>query len=437
MTGLHNRTVLHREFARWLAGGGQTTALLLLDLDRFKEVNDALGHHVGDALLCQMGERLRTGLNYRKSTLVRLGGDEFAVLLGGPSIGEARVRVLANNLLRALQRPFMVAGINLEIGASIGVAVYPEHGKDSHALLRSADVAMYTAKQHGGGIELYNPKQDLNTPERLALVSEFNNGLRAHELELFYQPKIDLHTRQVVGFEALMRWQHPRLHLLAPDRFLPLIEMTDAIHALTRTVLDIACAQLKSWIADGQPWTVAVNLSARNLIDDRIVRYVAGLMQHHQIPAGRLELEITETALIQDPDRALELLKQINALGVTLSIDDFGTGYSSLAYLRNMPISALKIDRAFIRDLLTNPQDQLIARSIIQLAQSLKLKVIAEGVETTEVMARLQAMGCDQVQGYYFSRPLPLPELQLWLARWSNGTLRLGYDPGDSGRAVQ
>jgi len=437
LTGLYNRTVLHREFSQWRADGGQTTALLLLDLDRFKEVNDALGHHVGDALLRQIGERLRTGLNYRKATLVRLGGDEFAALLGDPSIGEARARILANNLLQALRRPFLIDGIRLEIGASIGVALYPEHGADSHALLRCADVAMYTAKQNGGGTEIYDPKHDFNTPERLALISEFNNGLRARELVLFYQPKIDLCTQRVVGFEALMRWQHPRLGLLAPDRFLPLVEMTDAIHALTRTVLDIACGQLQNWIADAQPWTVAVNLSARNLIDDRVVRYLTGLLQRHQIPAGRLELEITETALIQDPERALSLLKQIAALGVTLSIDDFGTGYSSLAYLRNMPISTLKIDRTFVRDLLGNPQDEMIVRSIIQLAQSLELNVVAEGVETAEVMARLQVMGCDQVQGYYFSRPLPLPELQLWLTQWRGGTLRFGNDLGDSERAAQ
>lgn len=437
LTGLYNRTVLHREFDQWQADGGQTTALLLLDLDRFKEVNDTFGHHVGDALLCQIGERLRTGLNHRHATLVRLGGDEFAVFLRDTSIGEARARIIANNLLQALRLPFVVEDAPLEISASIGVALYPEHGADSHALLRSADVAMYKAKQNGGGVTLYDHQFDFNTPERLALITNFNRGLRNNELRLFYQPKVDLRTRQVVGFEALIRWQHPQLGLLAPDLFLPVVEMTDAIHALTQTVLEIACAQLQRWIKAGEPWSVAVNLSARNLIDDRILHYIAGLLRRHQIPAGRLELEITETALIQDPGHALELLRQIAALGVTLSIDDFGTGYSSLAYLRDMPITTLKIDRTFVRDLLTNPQDQLIARSIIQLAQSLELNVIAEGVETAEVLARLQVMGCDQAQGYYFSRPLPLPELQLWLAQWRDGTLRLGNSFGGSERATQ
>ncbi len=422
LTGLFNRSVLHREFRQWQTGGVDSTALLLLDLDRFKAVNDSLGHHVGDTLLRQIGERLRTSLHNHKAILSRLGGDEFAVLLRGESVGEEHALALANNLLHALRRPFLIAGVHLEIDASIGVALYPEHGNDSHSLLRAADVAMYKAKHSGGGIALYDSKLDFNTPERLSLITEFNQGLRDNQLVLFYQPKIDMLTRQVVGFEALMRWQHPQRGLLAPDQFLPLVEMTDAIHALTRNVLDIACRQLQKWVVAGEPWTLAVNLSARNLIDDGVVRYLTGLLQRTDILPGRLELEITETALIQEPERALEILKQIAALGIVLSIDDFGTGYSSLAYLRNMPISTLKIDRTFVRDLLTKTQDQLIARSIIQLAHSLELEVVAEGVETAEVLARLQSMGCDQAQGYYISPPLPLDKLQTWLESWRADT---------------
>src|SRR5690606_10578198 len=352
LTGLLNRSVLHREFLEWQRGGGRATALLLLDLDRFKEVNDTLGHHVGDALLCQIGDRLRGELTYRKATLARLGGDEFAVLLQGQSIGEARARIIANNMLEALRRPFLVNDIPLEIDASIGVALYPAHGADSHALLRSADVAMYKAKQSGGGIAIYNRQLDFNTPERLAMITDFNRGIRRRELVLFYQPKIALHDNQVLGFEALLRWQHPQLGLLTPDKFLPLVEMTDAIHELTRTVIEAACEQLRDWMVAGEPWTLAVNLSARNLIDDRVVRYLSALLQHYDIPPGRLELEITETALINDPRHALEILERIAALGVTLSIDDFGTGYSSLAYLRDMPISTLKVDRTFVHGML-------------------------------------------------------------------------------------
>jgi diguanylate cyclase (GGDEF)-like protein/PAS domain S-box-containing protein len=420
LTGLFNRSVLHREFDRWRAGSGQSTALLLLDLDRFKEVNDSLGHHVGDALLRQIGDRLRMGLGYRDAILTRLGGDEFAVLLQAQTVDEAEARAIADNILQALRRPFEVNAINLEIGASIGVALYPEHGQDSHALLRLADVAMYEAKRTGSGAALYNPNLDFNSPERLAMITDFNNGIRNNELILFYQPKIELRTNRVMGFEALLRWQHPRFGLLAPDRFLPLVEMTDSIHALTKTVLEITCRQLQRWITAGVPWTVSVNLSARNLIDDRVIVELAALMQHYQIPAGRLELEITETALIHDPRHALQLLERIAQLGVALSIDDFGIGYSSLAYLRDMPISALKIDRTFVSDLLNNPPDQLIVRSIVQLAHGLNLKVIAEGVEYSDVVTWLNGMGCDQAQGYYISRPLPPNDLPNWVAQWES-----------------
>jgi diguanylate cyclase (GGDEF)-like protein/PAS domain S-box-containing protein len=416
LTGLFNRTVLHREFDNWRAGGGRETGLLLLDLDRFKEVNDTLGHHVGDALLRQIGERLREGVGANAATLTRLGGDEFAVLLQETALDAEAAALVADQILRALRRPFAINGVNLEIGASIGVALYPEHGDDSHALLRSADVAMYEAKRCGGGVALYNRNLDFNTPERLALIADFSPGIRERELQLFYQPKIDLHTQQVVGFEGMLRWQHKRLGLLTPDRFLPLLEMSDAIHDLARVVLEIACEQMQTWLAEGWGGTLSINLSARNLIDDRVVRHLSELLQHYRIPPQRLELEITETALIHDPKHALDLLDRIAALGVLLSIDDFGTGYSSLAYLRQMPISTLKIDRTFIRDMLINAHDQLIVRSTIQLAHGLGLLVVAEGVENSDVLARLREMGCDQAQGYYFTRPLPPRQLREWLA---------------------
>jgi diguanylate cyclase (GGDEF)-like protein/PAS domain S-box-containing protein len=430
LTGLFNRTVLHREFDNWAREQGGQTALLLLDLDRFKEVNDTLGHHVGDALLRQIGERLREGVGARAATLTRLGGDEFAVLLRETALSAEQAAEIAGNILKALRRAFEINGVNLEIGASIGVACYPQHGDDSHALLRSADVAMYEAKRGGGGVAFYNRNLDFNTPERLALIADFSTAIRKRDLHLFYQPKVDLRTQQVVGFEGLLRWQHKRLGLLAPERFLPLLEMSDAIHDLARVVLEIACEQLREWLDQGWRGTLAVNMSARNLIDDRVVRHLAELLYTYRIPPQRLELEITETALIHDPKHALDLLERIAGLGVLLSIDDFGTGYSSLAYLRQMPLSTLKIDRTFIRDMLINSHDQLIVRSTIQLAHALGLLVVAEGVESREVLERLREMGCDQAQGYYFTRPLPLLELQGWLA--STSTAQFLIEPIES-----
>ncbi|MDB6062241.1 MAG: hypothetical protein JWM78_2344 [Verrucomicrobiaceae bacterium] len=420
LTGLYNRSTLHKAFKKWHEAGGTSTALLLLDLDRFKEVNDTLGHHVGDALLLQVGARLRTGLNYRKAVLTRLGGDEFAVLLLDKTITQNRAYSLAKNIQLAIRKPFLVNGVNLEISASIGVGIYPEDGIDSHALLRSADVAMYEAKRSGSGVALYERSLDLNSPERLALISDLNSGIRKRELTLFYQPKIDLHSGAVVGFEGLLRWQHPQLGLLMPAHLLPLVEMSDAIHDLTRMVIEEACAQLRTWIAAGENWCIAINLSARNLIDDRIVRYLAEMMQSYHIPRGRLELEITETALIKDPQHALQLLERIATLGIALSIDDFGTGYSSLVYLRQMPISTLKIDHTFVRDMANNEQDALIVRSIVQLAHSLDLKVIAEGVETEATLLRLRELNCDQAQGFYFTPALPIADLTQWLTNRQN-----------------
>jgi diguanylate cyclase (GGDEF)-like protein/PAS domain S-box-containing protein len=417
LTGLFNRSTLHHEFRRWRDEGGQHTALLLLDLDHFKDVNDTFGHHIGDGLLLQVGARLRAGLNYRKAKLTRLGGDEFAVLLLDRELAAEHALALAKNIQAEIRKPFRVNGINLEIGVSIGIALYPEHGNDSHELLRSADVAMYENKRSGSGVGLYHHRFDRHSPERLALISDLGHGIRNRQLTLHYQPKIDLRSGAIAGFEGLLRWHHPQHGLLIPGVLLPLIEMSDAIHELTRAILEAACAQLNNWIDAGKPWELSINLSARNLIDDRIVHHLARLMQTYALPPGRLELEITESALIKDPRRALELLDRIAALGIRLSIDDFGTGYSSLAYLHRMPISALKINRTFICEMLSNPQDQLIVGSIIQLAHGLNLKLIAEGVESAELAARLRDMGCDQAQGFYFTQALPLNELNQWLAQ--------------------
>jgi diguanylate cyclase (GGDEF)-like protein/PAS domain S-box-containing protein len=423
LTGLHNRSVLHREFQNWSGGDHAGAALFLLDLDRFKEINDTLGHHVGDDLLRQIGSRLRLGLSYREAVVCRLGGDEFAVMLLGQAFDGEQAVALGRDLLAALRRPFLINGVHLEISASVGIALYPQHGGDSHALLRSADVAMYEAKRGGAGVLSYDVQLDLHSPERLRLIVDLGTGIRERELLLHYQPKLDLRSGRVIGCEALVRWQHPHQGLLGPDRFIPFAEMSDTIHALTAYVIDEACRQHMQWRTQKLDLSIAVNLSARNLIDDRIVEQIERCIRDYALAPGALELEITETTLMHDPERAVALLERIAALGVRLSVDDFGTGYSSLAYLRRLPINTLKIDRTFISEMLSKTPDAVIVQSIVTLAHNLGLAVVAEGVETPEVLTSLIDMGCDQAQGYHLSRPLPPAQLPVWLHEFTQARL--------------
>jgi diguanylate cyclase (GGDEF)-like protein/PAS domain S-box-containing protein len=417
LTGLPNRLLLHQEFQRAVAadaGCGRSSCLILLDLDRFKEINDTLGHHVGDKVLQHIAARLGSAVKDRHSLLCRLGGDEFAIALLGADIGVAR-RV-ADEVLAALRQPFQVDNMPLEVGASLGIAAYPEDGGDSHALLRSADVAMYAAKRSSSGVAVYSRQLDLHTPERLAMMVELGPAIREGQLCLHYQPKLDLHHGRVIGFEALVRWQHPRRGLLAPDRFLPLAEMGESIQFLTQEVLRQALAQQQDWKRQGQSFAVAVNLSARNLTDDRCVQVIESLLRDYAVAPGELELEITETALMHDPEGAVALLDRLAAMGIRLYIDDYGTGYSSLSYLRRLPIQTLKIDRAFVQGMVRNEQDAIIVRSTIGLAHNLDLQVIAEGVEDAATLAMLRGMGCDQAQGYYLGRPKAWAEMEEWLA---------------------
>lgn len=405
LTGLTNRLQFHQIFERNIEQAtDKKAALLLLDLDRFKELNDTLGHHVGDDLLKQIGARLSLPFENNEILLSRLGGDEFTVLIEN-IIDKHQVINLSTSLLDVLREPFSVNAIQLEIDASIGIAIYPEDGTTSHEVLRSADVAMYEAKRRGGGIMLYNPEFDKHTPERLALIADLNRSIRHRQLVLHFQPKINLETDQVCGFEALVRWQHPDFGILYPEKFIELAELSDAIHHLTREVLHLAVEQHKQWSEMGHQLPIAVNLSARNLIDDRVVKYIRDLIKLYSINPAMLELEITETAIMHDPELALQLLNQLADLGVKLTIDDFGTGYSSLAYLRKMPIEALKIDSVFVKDMLINEQDAIIVSSTIILAHNLNLKVVAEGVEDEKTMKRLKKMGCDIVQGFFISEP--------------------------------
>ncbi len=415
LTGLPNRLLLHREFDRAVHGrqASPSAALILLDLDRFKEINDTLGHHAGDKVLQHIARRLKSTLAGRAFLLCRLGGDEFAVALPGADIDTARS--VAEQLLLALRAPFQIENMPLEVGASLGIAAYPEDGADSHALLRSADVAMYAAKRSSSGVAVYSRRLDLHTPERLAMMVELGPAIREGQLRLHYQPRLDLHGGRVIGVEALVRWQHPQRGLLPPDKFLPLAEMGESIHFLTQEVLRLALAQQQQWKRQGKAYAVAVNLSARNLSDDRCVQVIEHLLQDYGVGPGELELEITETALMHDPEGAVALLNRVAALGVRLSVDDYGTGYSSLSYLRRLPIQTLKIDRAFVQDMVRNEQDAIIVRSTIALAHNLDLKVVAEGVEDAATLAMLRGMGCDQAQGYYLSKPKAWDELESWL----------------------
>jgi len=420
LTGLPNRMLLHRAFERTPAAEAASVnaALILLDLDRFKEINDTLGHHVGDKVLQHVARLLKTTLAGRESLLCRLGGDEFAVVLPGADADSAKG--MAQEILAALRQPFQIENLPLEVGASLGIASFPEDGADSHALLRSADVAMYAAKRSSAGLALYNRQLDMHTPERLAMMVELAPAMRSGQLRLHFQPKFDLQRSRVIGFEALVRWQHPELGLLFPDKFLPLAEMGESIHFLTQEVLRLALLQQQAWKAQGKAYTVSVNLSARNLIDDRFVLVLERLLGEHAVAPGELELEITETALMYDPQGAVALLDRVAALGVQLSIDDYGTGYSSLSYLRRLPIQTLKIDRAFVQDMVHNEQDAIIVRSTIGLAHNLGLKVVAEGVEDAATLAMLRGMGCDQAQGYHLSKPKAWPELEPWLASFTH-----------------
>jgi diguanylate cyclase (GGDEF)-like protein/PAS domain S-box-containing protein len=416
LTGLPNRRRFHERVDETLKRAtheGIIPAVCFIDLDNFKTVNDTLGHLVGDRLIVEAARRLRRSVR-DDDVVARLGGDEFALLLPGAA-APVRAQAVASELLMALRAPYLIDGMQLLIDASLGIAFYPADGGDSHALLRSSDVAMYEAKRKGGGHALYDRSLDQNTPERLAMIADLDRAIRERQLCLHYQPKLDLHNGLHCGFEALVRWDHPRLGLLEPDSFLALAELGETIHPLTDLVLDLALEQLRRWHDAGLTCSVSVNLSARNLIDDRCLGTLRGLLEHHGVDPAQVELEITETALMHDPDQAAERLDRMAALGVRISIDDYGTGYSSLGYLHRLPIHALKIDRLFVRNMAGNEHDAIIVRSTVALAHSLGLQVVAEGVEDLRTREMLQGMGCDQIQGYYLSRPLPPEQLGQFL----------------------
>lgn len=418
LTGLPNRKSLHEAFPGHMMvakESGKCLAMLLLDLDRFKEVNDTLGHHLGDQLLAQVGPRLQQVFTDGQVTIARLGGDEFAILVTTDETVD-HIITLASTSIKVLREPFTVSGITVSIGASIGAACYPQHGDNSHELLRAADVAMYEAKKLSIGWKLYEQNIDEYSRQRLGFANELTQAVKEKQLVLHYQPKIDIATGHTAGFEALVRWQHPVQGLLFPDAFIDLVEMGEVIHPFTQAVIELAVTDKKQLHSLGYTQPVAINLSARNLLNEDCFNSLEAALASHNLSTVEVELELTESAVMHNPERAITILNMFKDRGINIAIDDFGTGYSSLAYLRQLPVSSLKIDRAFVKDMRTNTQDSAIVRSTIALAHSLDLRVIAEGVEDKQTLKLLRNMDCDQAQGYEICRPQPMKKLIEWLS---------------------
>ncbi|MGZ4271908.1 MAG: putative bifunctional diguanylate cyclase/phosphodiesterase [Solirubrobacteraceae bacterium] len=421
LTGLPNRMrfqqLVDDAISEHDAGG--RFAVMLLDLNRFKEINDTLGHHYGDLCLQETTARLRAVLD-DDDPVARLGGDEFAILIRSDA-----PEAIAARLTAALQEPVHLDGFILEIDASIGIARFPEDGGDLETLLRRADVAMYTAKSRHLGHLFYSAEIDEYDPTRFALVADLRRAVESDELVLHYQPKLDVRSGTVTAVEALARWEHPRLGLLYPAAFIDLAEHTGLIRPLTHRVLEQAIRQCAEWHAGGLELQVAVNVSPRSLLDRTLPGAVAAALARSGLCAAQLKLEITETAIMVDPAAIGEVLDQLGTMGVALSIDDFGTGYSSLAHLRRLPVEEVKVDRSFVRNMVREDGDRAIVRAIVDLAANLGLAVVAEGVEDADTMHALAELGCDMVQGYYVSRPVPAAQLVQWLdrsARVATGT---------------
>ena len=426
LTGLPNRVLFRDRVAQAIHTGrrsGQGCSVMLMDLNHFKEINDTLGHHQGDRLLQEVAARLRITLR-ASDTVARLGGDEFGILLHGIA-DPVQAATVAKALLERLREPFAVDATTLQVGGSIGVACHPEHGDDVETLIQRADIAMYAAKASSSGHAVFEASQDHHSPRRLRLAAELRGAIERSEIVLAYQPKGDLRTGRIVGVEALARWEHPELGTLEPAEFVPLAEQTGLILALTSSVLDAALERVASWRELGHDVSVAVNLSARSFLDAGLADEIPAMLAARDLPPDALELEITESMLMNDPVRARCTLERLAAIGVSISVDDFGTGYSSLAHLKSLPVDALKIDKSFVLDMDKDDADEAIVRSMIELAHNLGMRVVAEGVESAATWMRLGAMGCDLAQGFHLARPLPASGLLALLDAERDAPLRL------------
>ena len=422
LTDLPNRKLLHErlELAIQANPPENRFSLMFIDLDRFKEINDSLGHKSGDDLLKQLGPRLQALLN-KEDLLARLGGDEFAILLRSRTTLD-EVQAFVKSILDAITRPFDLEGMQIQVAASIGISMSPHHARDGSTLMRFADVAMYYAKSNGLGYAVYDPSLDAHSPRRLALTGELGHAIEANQLTLYYQPKIQLDNQRIIGFEALVRWNHPEHGLLMPDQFIPLAELGDLINPLTLWVVNKALSDRREWSEQGWDFDVAVNVSVRNLQNSEIVQTISQSLDSQAMSAEHLEMEITESSIMTDTVKAEETLQQLSDLGIRIAIDDYGTGYSSLAYLKKLPVDYLKIDKSFILEVTENENDALIVRSTIELAHNLGLKVIAEGIENKDAWDLLSVLGCDYAQGYYISKPMPAENVISWSDIWVNET---------------
>jgi diguanylate cyclase len=415
LTGLPNRVLLDDRLQQAIAHADRdmrSFALLVCDLDRFKLINDSLGHRAGDELLQEVARRLTTVVR-TADTVARFGGDEFVLI--GTSIGDADDAAnLASRVMQVLEAPVRIAAIDIHTSPSIGIAMYPDDGVTMQVLLAHADAAMYSAKQHGrGNFRRYSPGMDAGTEDRVQFESELHNAVALNQFQLYYQPKVDTRTGEVRSAEALIRWVHPRRGIVSPAQFIPVAEECGLIGTIGAWVVREACRQARAWQIDGvPPLRVSVNLSASQFRDSGLVDSIRAALDDAGLEAHFLEVELTESAVMSDPEKSIAILEQLSAMGVLVSVDDFGTGYSSMSYLRRFPIDKLKIDRVFIDEIVNRPEDASIVRAIVSLAHSLRLKVVAEGVETPAQLEFLKTAGCDEYQGYHFSRPLPATDFE-------------------------
>jgi diguanylate cyclase (GGDEF)-like protein len=412
LTGLPNRTAFHETITDAIQDEHVPAAVLLMDLDRFKEVNDTLGHRYGDLLLVQVAQRFKDVIG-GQGQIARLGGDEFAVI--SPAADRQGAVALAHRIADALRDPFELEEMVVDVQASVGIALFPEHGHGVETLLQKADVAMYRAKETRSNVALYDERHDHHSPAKLALTAELRTAVDSEEIVLWYQPELDLRTREVMAVEALVRWDHPRLGVLPPSSFVRMAEATNLIKPLTQRVMEVALLQVADWHAIGLEIAVAVNISAQVLVDQSFTQQVVAALRRTGVAPQRLKLEVTETALMSDPVTARTVLRELDALGCEISIDDFGTGYSSLAYLADLPVSEVKIDRSFVSRMSAGSSEKVIVNSTIDLAHHLGLRAVAEGVEDWAMLPELEALGCDAAQGYAISHPLAGPDVTRWM----------------------
>jgi diguanylate cyclase (GGDEF)-like protein len=427
LTGLPNRTRFLSRVSHAIAaskrlaaksGSGPSVGMIVMDVDRFKDVNDTLGHNFGDQLLIEIGRRLEQTIG-TSDKVARLGGDEFAVRFTNADATDIAARVGT-----AFHAPFVLGDVSIEVNASLGIAIYPDHADDADTLMKRADIAMYEAKKNQAGVAVYDSGRDEHSLRRLSLMMELRQAIAGDELELYYQPKIDIVTARVVHAEALVRWNHPKHGVMRPDEFIPLAEQSGKIGLITKWVIRKAIGQCAAWRREGLDLTVAVNLSALDLFDSELPTFISGLLSDAALPPEKLVLEITESAVMKDATRAQKILADLKRRGLCLAIDDFGTGYSSLAHLKRLPVDELKIDKSFVQNLTESASDDLvIVRSTIELGHNMGLIVIAEGVETAESWRILKRLGCDMAQGYYMSPPLPVGAIGDWFrsSEWGTG----------------